>query len=86
MSNIIIVVGSQSSATRLARRLNSYGKNAKVISTPANLRTGEGCSTSVRTDLSSESIVKNNIRGITIKGIYIEEIIGEEHYYYDIFR
>jgi len=86
MSNIVIVVGSQSSATRLVRRINKYGKNAKVISTPANLRTDGGCSSSVRAELSSEDIVKNSIKGITIKGIYIEEIIGGEYYYHDIFR
>lgn len=86
MTDIIIVVGSQSSAIRLARRINSYGKRAKVISTPVNLRTYGGCSSSVRAEISSEDIIKNNIKGISVKGIYIEEIIGGEHYYHDIFR
>lgn len=84
MSNIIIVVGSASSATRLARRLMRYGKKAGVISTPANLRKSGSCSSSVRAELSSENIVKNEIKGITIKGMYIEEIVGEKRYYHDI--
>jgi len=84
MSSIIVVVGSMASATRLARRINRSGKSARVISTPANLRTNEGCSYSVRTELSAKNIIANSSRGLTVRGIYIEDIVGEKRVYNDI--
>ncbi len=84
MSNILVVVGSITSATRLSKRLTKYGdQNARVISTPSKLG-GGGCSYSVRASLTSEQFIKNNLSGISIKKIYIEEKNGEERYYRDI--
>lgn len=84
MSDILVVVGSVTSAARLAKRLNKYGDvNARVINTPASLG-GSGCSYSVAASLSSEKFIRNNSHGITIKKIYIEEVIGGEKYYHDI--
>lgn len=84
MSDILVVVGSVTGATRLAKRLNKYGDtSARVINTPAELG-GSGCSYSVSSALSSEKFIRNNLYGITIKKIYIVEIIGGEKYYHDI--
>ncbi|MBQ7751944.1 MAG: DUF3343 domain-containing protein [Clostridia bacterium] len=87
MSDIIVIVGSVTSATRLAKRINSQSvESARVISTPADLRVHSGCSYSVRTSLKNENIVRNNIGGLNIKGIYIEKRDGNERSYYDISR
>lgn len=84
MSDILVVVGSVTGATRLAKRLNKYGDTtARVINTPASLG-GSGCSYSVSAMLSSEKFIRNNLYGITIKKIYIVEVIGGEKYYHDI--
>ncbi len=84
MSEILVVVGSITSATRLAKRLAKYGNsNARVINTPAALG-GSGCSYSVRAPRSDEQLIRNNLHGITIKKIYVEETDGKEKYYYDI--
>ncbi len=86
MSTILILVGSITSATRLQKRLEKYGDSrAKVVPTPASLG-GSGCSYSVLATLGSERFIRNNSGGITIKGIYIEEISGGEKYYHDISR
>ncbi|MBR4721273.1 MAG: hypothetical protein IK057_05875 [Clostridia bacterium] len=87
MSDIIVIVGSVTSATRLARRINSQSTEmARVISTPADLHVHSGCSYSVRTSLKNESIVRNNLGGLNIKGIFIEKRDGNERSYYDISR
>lgn len=84
MSNILVVVGAITSATRLAKRLTQNGdRNVCVISTPIELG-GSGCSYSVRASLASEQFIRNNSGGITIKRIYIEEQKGKERYYRDI--
>ncbi len=84
MSNILVVVGAITSASRLAKRLTKNGdRNVYVISTPAMLG-GGGCSYSVRASLASEQFIRNNPDGINIKGIYIEEQKGKERYYRDI--
>lgn len=84
MSDLLVVVGSVTSATRLAKRLAKYGDTkARVINTPEKLG-GSGCSYSVSADLSSEAFIRNNLQGISIKKIYIEEIVGKERYYHDI--
>lgn len=84
MSNILVVVGAITSATRLAKRLTKNGdKLARVISTPQELG-GGGCSYSVRASRESEQFIRNNPVGISIKRIYIEEKNGEERYYRDI--
>ena len=85
MSDIIIVVGSITSATRLARRINSQSlKGAQVISTPQELRNSLSCSYAVKTALSNEQIVRNNLAGLNVRGIYIEEKSGNARSYHDI--
>lgn len=87
MSDIIIIVGSVTSATRLAKRINSQSTEiARVVSTPSDLRVHSGCSYSVRTSLKNESIVRNNLNGLNIRGIFIEKRDGKERSYYDISR
>lgn len=86
MSSILVLVGSITSATRLQKRLAKYGdKKAKVVPTPAKFG-GSGCSYSVIATLGSEEFIRNNSQGITIKGIYIEQVSGGERYYHDIYR
>ena len=86
MSEILVVVGSVTGATRLAKRLNKYGDTkARVINTPEKLG-GNGCSYSVIAALSSEAFIRNNLQGISIKKIYIQETSGGERYYHDISR
>ncbi|MDD6215099.1 MAG: DUF3343 domain-containing protein [Firmicutes bacterium] len=86
MSDILVVVGSITSATRLVKRLEKYGdSSAKVINTPSKLG-GSGCSYSVRARLSSENFIRNNLYGISIKKIYIEDRTGKERIYHDISR
>lgn len=85
MSDIIIVVGSVTSATRLARRINSQSlAGARVISTPQELRNNLSCSYAVKTVLSNEQIVRNNLAGLNVRGIYIEEKSGNARSYHDI--
>ena len=85
MSDIIIVVGSITSAVRLAKRVNSQSlKGAQVISTPTELRNNMSCSYAVKTALANEQIVRNNLAGLNIRGIYIEEKSGKERSYHDI--
>ncbi len=84
MSEILVVVGSITSATRLAKRLTKYGDyRARVINTPAKLG-GRGCSYSVRASRESEMFIRNNLHGISVKGIYIEKTDGRERFYDDI--
>lgn len=84
MSDILVAVGSVTSATRLVKRLAKYGDTkARVINTPARL-SGGGCSYSVTASLSSEQFIRKNIQGITVRGIYIEEFAGGERIYHDI--
>ena len=85
MSDIIIVVGSITSATRLARRVNSQSlTGARVISTPQELRKNLSCSYAVKTALANEQIVRNNLAGLNVRGIYIEEKSGNVRSYHDI--
>lgn len=84
MSNLLVVVGSITSATRLVKRLTKAGdRKAHLINTPAILG-GGGCSYSVRASMSSEQFIRNNIQGITIKKIYIENSDGIERDYHDL--
>ncbi len=84
MSDILVVVGSITGATRLAKRLAKYGSaNARVINTPAALG-GSGCSYSVRAPHSDERLIRSSLHGISIKKIYIEHSVGKERQYYDI--
>ena len=87
MSDIIVIVGSVTSAMRLAKRINSQSiDGAQVISTPADLSSHSGCSYSVKTSLKNEGIVRSNMNGLNIKGIFIEKRDGKERSYYDISR
>ena len=84
MSNILVVVGAITSATRLSKRLFKNGDDkARVISTPAELG-GGGCSYSVRASLASEQFIRNS--QISFKRIYIEKKTGEGIVYRDISR
>lgn len=84
MSEILIVAGSITNATRLERRLLSYGdKKTRVISTPTQI-SGGGCSYSVIASLSSETFVRSNLRGISVKGIYLIDSFAGEKMYHDI--
>jgi len=84
MAEILVEVGSITSATRLAKRLNRFGdRKARVISTPQELGKS-GCSYSVKASEESVDFIKNNLHGISIKAIYIEKIRGEERKYHDI--
>ncbi len=84
MSNILVLTVSATSAARLAKRLTKNGDmKAHVINTPKEISQG-GCSYAVAADLSSESFIRNNIHGITVKKIYIEEISGGRRFYHDI--
>jgi len=86
MAEILVEVGSITSATRLAKRLVRAGdKSARVISTPKELGKS-GCSYSVKASENSVDFIKNNHQGITVKAIYIEKIRGEERSFYDISR
>lgn len=86
MDDILVVVGSITGATRLAKRLTKYGdRKARVIGTPTQLG-GGGCSYSVRASRSSEQFIRNNLHGISVKGIYIEKKLGSTGEYYDISR
>ena len=86
MAEILVEVGSITSATRLAKRLKRAGDSkARVISTPAELGKS-GCSYSVKASEESVNFIKNNHQGISVKAIYIEKIKGEGREYYDISR
>lgn len=84
MSDILIVVGSVTNATRLEKRLLSYGDlRARIVGTPTELG-GSGCSYSVIASLSSENFVRSNRKGISVKGIYLIENQFGKRYYHDI--
>lgn len=86
MAEILVEVGSITSATRLAKRLQRAGdRNARVISTPAELGKS-GCSYSVKASAGSVDFIKNNHQGISVKAIYIEKTMGEGREYHDISR
>lgn len=72
-----MIVGAITSATRLEKRLLKYGdKRARVISTPAALG-GGSCSYSVIASRGNLDFIKNNLRGISIKGIYFKDSKGD---------
>ena len=84
MSEILIVTGSITNATRLEKRLLSYGDaRSRVINTPEEI-SGGGCSYSVVASLSSESFVRANHKGINIRGIYLIDSFSGKRYYHDI--
>lgn len=84
MSDILIVVGSVTNATRLEKRLLSYGDTrTRIVGTPTELTRG-GCSYSVIASLSSENFVRSNKRNFSVKGIYLIENHFGERYYHDI--
>lgn len=86
MAEILVEVGSITSATRLAKRLVRAGDRvARVISTPKELGKS-GCSYSVKASRDSVDFIRNNHQGISIKAIYIEEFKGERREYRDISR
>ncbi len=81
-----IVIGSVTTATRLARLLERIvGVPTSVVHTPAAIKTG-GCSYSVRITGCTAQTVKAVVDEyrFNIKGIYAEEFSGEEREYRDI--
>lgn len=81
-----IVVGSVTTATRLARILEKrVGIPASVAHTPSAIKNG-GCSYSVRIGDSALIAAKQVVDeyGVNIKGMYKEEISGGEREYRDI--
>ena len=82
MSEILIVAGSITNATRLEKRLLAYGdKRTRVINTPSEISKG-GCSYSVVASFSSENFVRRGMKGVNIKGIYlIDDSMGMRHYH-----
>ena len=77
MEAILVLVGATTSATRLAKRLSRYGdKRARVIATPVTFG-GSGCSYSVIASENSLDFIKNNLRGISVKGIYKKGSAGD---------
>lgn len=86
MSEILVEVGSITSATRLVKRLARAGdKRARVVSTPKEFGKS-GCSHSVKASLESVEFIKNNHQGISVKAIYKEEITPGGRVYHDISR
>lgn len=81
-----IVVGSVTTATRLARILEKrVGIPASVAHTPSAIKSG-GCSYSVRINDNALGAARRVVDeyGINIKGMYKEEISGREREYRDI--
>lgn len=81
MSEILILAGAVTNATRLEKRLHSQGDiNARAISTPTELGKS-GCSYSVIASLKSEGFVRSVAKAYRIKAIYlIENIFGKRSY------
>ena len=83
MQNLIITVGSVTSAVRLAKKINALGIiNASVIHTPPQINLG-GCSYSVKTDYKYFSVINKMIleKKIKYKKMYKEETIESECVY-----
>lgn len=75
-----IIVGSITTAMRLARLLeHTCGVAADVVHTPAAIKNG-GCSYSVRVRRVSASRVRDVAAeyGVNVRGIYAEEFNGGE--------
>ena len=84
MAEILVEVGSITSATRLVKRLNRAGdRTARVVSTPKELGKS-ACSHSVRASADSVDFIKSNSHGISVKAIYTEKVSGEKREYHDI--
>lgn len=86
MSEIILIIGSVTTATRLRKAFERRGVlEARVVHTPAEI-SGGSCSYSVRMNydnlINAIEVAKNN--GIKIKKIYKEEKNGGERVYHDI--
>lgn len=83
---VYIVVGSITTATRLAKVIEkNAGIPANVSRTPSSIKNG-GCSYSVRVKGVRADTIKSVVNdcGVKIKGIYAEEISGGEREYRDI--
>lgn len=79
MGELLILVGSVTSAARLSKRLFAHGdRHAHVVGTPAILG-GRGCSYSVIASEDSLDFIKKGFRGITIRGIFRKNAAGEYH-------
>lgn len=86
MSNIIVTVGSVTTAMRLNKKLKSFGDiRTTVIHTPSVINQG-GCSYSIRTSKDSLPLIKRlQAEGkIRYRKIYSESIINEERVYHDL--
>ena len=86
MSNLIITVGSVTTAVRVSKKLNSYGIiNTSVIHTPSTINSG-GCSYSVRCDYTAlENVLAlAKSKKIKYRKLYKEDNVLGERVYYDI--
>lgn len=77
MANVIIVVGSVTAASRLAKKISHIDINSAVIHTPAAV-SRQGCSYSVRTRLELLGEVKGIIKhsGIKVRQLLLERESG----------
>ena len=86
MSNLIIVAGSVTTASRISKKLNSYKDVfASVIHTPSQIN-NSGCSYSIRTQNKNLPLIKQLEKNnkIKYKKLYIENLQGKEYSYHDI--
>lgn len=83
-SDLIAVVGSVTTASRLERKLNENGRAfSRIVHTPAELGNG-GCSYSIRTNGKNLPVVIEtaNKYKIRVKGYFLIEISdGKEVYH-----
>ena len=84
-SDLLTVIGSITTATRLKRELETQQIQARVVHTPSELG-NKGCSYSVKTKNSAlpkiiEYIDKYNLK---IKGFYLVEVTKRGEVYHDI--
>lgn len=83
MSDLIITVGSITTAVRTEKKLNSAGiSKTAVIHTPPVINSG-GCSYSIRTGYANLPIVKKLIydKKIKVRRLYHELVVNGERVY-----
>ena len=84
MAELIVTVGSVTTATRLEKLLRKYkGIKTKVIHTPTSINSG-GCSYSLLSDIENISYIKDVAReyGVELRKFYIKDLSkGEKNYH-----
>ena len=84
MSDLIITVGSVTTAVRLEKRLNAAGViNSAVIHTPPDINSSGGCSYSVRAPYKDFYTVKEVLadKKVKYKRLYTEDTVYGERVY-----